>query len=395
MAARALPVCQPPRPRGRPARRPRPTVGLTDPVRRPGSLLPYCIVAGSMSLGYGSIYTLLADLRDRYGFSEAQLGVIVAAGFLAGFVTQLALARLADRGYAPLLVRGGVVLAMARDDRQRGRHRVLGVPPRAATARAREWRGRARDPPHRDHPGARRGRRQPRTAGGVRRRRLHARTARGRGRRRGVRHPRPVRLPRRGVRRRVRARVPPRSHRRCRRRRTARHALRALLVRPAIQATLAACVAFYLTVGMFEAIWAVLLRDHGAETWLIGLTLSMFTLPMIFLAPIGGRQAQARGPLRVVSVSLTIATICTFSYGVLPEPLDAAGGVARPRGRRLVHHAEQPGGGGARQPARTPLGRAGTARCDRARGRRTHRPGRGLPLRGGRAASSCAPAPPS
>ncbi len=90
-------------------------------------------------------------------------------------------------------------------------------------------------------------------------------------------------------------------------------------MRPAIQATLAACVAFYVTVGMFEAIWAVLLRDHGAETWLIGLTLSMFTLPMIFLAPIGGRQAQARGPLRVVSVSLTIATICTFSYGVLPS----------------------------------------------------------------------------
>jgi MFS family permease len=45
----------------------------------------------------------------------------------------------------------------------------------------------------------------------------------------------------------------------------------------------------------------------------------MFTLPMIFLAPIGGREAQARGPLRVVSVSLTIATICTFSYGVLPS----------------------------------------------------------------------------
>ena len=79
---------------------------------RPGNLLPYCIVAGSMSLGYGSIYTLLADLRDRYGFSEAQLGVIVAAGFLAGFAAQLSLARLADRGYAPLLVRGGVVLAM-------------------------------------------------------------------------------------------------------------------------------------------------------------------------------------------------------------------------------------------------------------------------------------------
>ena len=62
-------------------------------MRRPGSLLPYCIVAGSMSLGYGSIYTLLADLRDRYGFTEAQLGVIVAAGFLAGFVAQSPLPR--------------------------------------------------------------------------------------------------------------------------------------------------------------------------------------------------------------------------------------------------------------------------------------------------------------
>src|SRR5690349_5396130 len=85
--------------------------GRRTDLRR--SLLPYCIVAGSMSLGYGSIYTLLADLRDRYGFSEAQLGLIAAAGFLAGFVAQLSLARLADRGYAPFLVRGGVVMAMA------------------------------------------------------------------------------------------------------------------------------------------------------------------------------------------------------------------------------------------------------------------------------------------
>jgi MFS family permease len=85
-----------------------------------------------------------------------------------------------------------------------------------------------------------------------------------------------------------------------------------------LKATLAASVAFYVTVGMFEAVWAVLLHDQGAETWLIGVTLSLFTVPMIFLAPIGGRTAQRRGPLRVVTVSLTVATLCTFSYGVLP-----------------------------------------------------------------------------
>jgi MFS transporter, DHA1 family, multidrug resistance protein len=97
-----------------------------------------------------------------------------------------------------------------------------------------------------------------------------------------------------------------------------RRVIRVLLAIPAMQATLAVAVAFYVTVGMFEAIWAVLLRDRGAETWLIGLTLSLFTVPMIFLAPIGGRLAQRRGPLRVVTISLSVAAVCTFSYGILP-----------------------------------------------------------------------------
>jgi MFS family permease len=100
---------------------------------------------------------------------------------------------------------------------------------------------------------------------------------------------------------------------------TRRRAVRSLIAVPVIRATLAMSMAFYLTVGMFEAIWAVLLRDHGARTWLIGLTLSLFTVPIIFLAPLGGRAAQRRGPLRVVSVSLAVAALCTFSYGVLPS----------------------------------------------------------------------------
>jgi MFS family permease len=63
----------------------------------------------------------------------------------------------------------------------------------------------------------------------------------------------------------------------------------------------------------------VLLRDKGASTWLIGLTLSLFTVPMIFLAPLGGRMAQQKGPMRVAAVSIAAATACTFSYGVLPS----------------------------------------------------------------------------
>ncbi|MXW96443.1 MAG: hypothetical protein F4Z64_13230, partial [Acidimicrobiaceae bacterium] len=49
-----------------------------------------------------SVITLLGDLRDEFGLSETQLGLIVGAGFFAAFVTQLTLARVADRGHAPL-----------------------------------------------------------------------------------------------------------------------------------------------------------------------------------------------------------------------------------------------------------------------------------------------------
>jgi MFS transporter, DHA1 family, multidrug resistance protein len=287
-------------------------------VTDPGKLLPYCLVAGSMSLGYGSIYTLLADLRDRYGFSEAQLGVIVAAGFLAGFVTQLALARLADRGYAPLLVRGGIVLAMGAMIGSAVATNfwafllarlLLGLGSGAVGPAIRRI-VITREP---DAVGANLGRLAAFDVAGFMLGPLLAAVV---AEALGIRAPfvflaavfvgvfllssrLDLTAGVSGIR--------------------SRHPLRVLLVRPAIQATLAACVAFYVTVGMFEAIWAVLLRDHGAETWLIGLTLSLFTVPMIFLAPIGGRQAQARGPLRVVSVSLTVATICTFSYGVLPS----------------------------------------------------------------------------
>jgi len=282
------------------------------------SLLPYCIVAGSMSLGYGSIYTLLADLRDRYGFTEAQLGYIVAAGFLAGFVTQLALARLADRGYAPLLVRGGIVLAMGAMIGSAlatefwaflVARLLLGLGSGAVGPAIRRI-VITREP---EAVGANLGRLAAFDVAGFMLGPLVAAVV---AEALGIRAPFVflavvfVAVLALATRLDLTAGV------------TNEHsgrALRTLLVRPAIQATLAASVAFYLTVGMFEAIWAVLLRDHGAETWLIGLTLSMFTLPMIFLAPIGGRAAQSRGPLRVVAVSLSVAAVCTFSYGVLPS----------------------------------------------------------------------------
>ena len=280
-------------------------------------LLPYCIVSGSMTLGYGSIYTLLADLRDQFGFSDAQLGLIVAAGFFAGFLAQLLLARQADRGHGATLVRGGVIMAVLAMLASAFATQfwaflvarvLLGLGSGAVSPAIRRI-VISRDP---DGVGTNLGRLASFEMAGFVLGPLVAALA---AQLLGIRAPFVFLAA-------VSAAVLVLTFRidlSAGAVGTQRRALRGLLARPAMQSTLAACVAFYVTVGMFEAIWAVLLSDRGAETWLIGVTLSLFTVPMIFLAPIGGREAQRRGPLRVVTVSITVAIVCTFSYGVLPS----------------------------------------------------------------------------
>ena len=280
-------------------------------------LLAYCLVSGAMSLGYGSIYTLLADLRDEFGFSGTQLGLIVAAGFFAGFCAQLFLGRFADRGHVALMVRGGVVVAalamvasavatqfwaflLARLLLGLGSGMVGPAIRRIVITR---------DPAN---VGSSLGRLAAFDVAGFVLGPLIAAVA---AETLGLRAPfwflAVVLVGVLGLTLRLDLSAGPVS--------AARRVIRGLLRIPAMQATLAVAVAFYVTVGMFEAVWALLLRDRGAETWLIGVTLSLFTVPMIFLAPIGGRVAQRRGPLRVVTVSLSVAALCTLSYGVLPS----------------------------------------------------------------------------
>jgi MFS family permease len=274
----------------------------------------YFLLTGALSLGYGSIYTLLADLRDTYGFTESQLGLIAGAGFFAGFLAQVGLARQADRGHTAAMVRGGLVFAAVA---------MLGcalatqlwafVLARVLLGLGSGMAGPAlrrlvilRAP---DEVGANLGRQMSWDITGFVLGPLLAAILAEAG---GLRVPflafgllfvvllvQTANLD-------LRATVdepPPAVD-------------TGLLRNRALLATLVASIAFYVTIGVFESVWSVLLRDHGAKTWLIGLTLSLFTVPMIFLAPIGGRVAQRRGPLRTVAVSIGLATVCTFSYGV-------------------------------------------------------------------------------
>ena len=82
-------------------------------VRARSLVVMFGLVGALLAAAYGVLFTLLDDFRDDYGISESALGAVIGIGFLAGFVAQIVLAPLADRGHARLLVLAGMVLNIA------------------------------------------------------------------------------------------------------------------------------------------------------------------------------------------------------------------------------------------------------------------------------------------
>jgi DHA1 family multidrug resistance protein-like MFS transporter len=274
------------------------------------------IVTALMSIGYGIVFTLLADIRDQFGFSDGDVGLIAFAGFASGFASQIFLSRFADRGHTALMVRTGMGIAaasmlwmvFATDLWQWVGGRLLFGLGTGMVAPAIRRVVIERDPAR---VGANLGRQAAFDVGGFVLGPLIAAVL--------------AQL--------IDLRAPflflfvtyvcvfvliGRINLASGPQNTVHRALRVLLARPAMQSALASAIAFYLTIGMFEAIWAILLRDLNAPTWLIGVTLSTFTLPMIFFASRGGALAQSRGPIRILTISITVAAACTFVYGIAP-----------------------------------------------------------------------------
>ncbi len=282
------------------------------------SFVALYLLSGCFSLGYGFIFTMLRELADAFGFSDASVGAIAASGFLAGFVAQSTLSRFADRGHGQLMLRAGMVsviagalwMCVATEIWQFVAARVLvGLGSGVANPVLRRV-VIMRDP---EHIGHNMGRLMSADMTGF----VIGPALTGLLVEFGLRVPFvvlavvyasviPLALSIESP-----PPVPGASG--------AGGANRRLLAQPAIVGTLAVGAAFFAVVGLWEATWALLLGDLGAETWFVGLTASLFTSPMIVLAPIGGRSAQRRGPLRVATVSTLIAAACMVVYGIVGE----------------------------------------------------------------------------
>ena len=76
---------------------------------RPTLLVTFGLVLALLAMGYGALFSMLDDIRDEYGIAESALGAVIGIGFFAGFLAQVLIAPLADRGHARHLVLGGMV----------------------------------------------------------------------------------------------------------------------------------------------------------------------------------------------------------------------------------------------------------------------------------------------
>lgn len=289
--------------------------------RRPSVVLTFGTLTACLAAGYGVLFTMLDNYRDTYGIGEGALGSIIGVGFFAGFVAQMLLAPIADRGRARqvllsgmfLNVLGLVIMAIATAfiPLLLGRI-VMGIGVGMAMPAIRRI-VILSDP---DRLGHNLGRLLSIDVAGFAAGPLVSAALVGTF---GI--PAPfltiavatlIILPfvwRRRVPESAPVEVP-----------SQRFAFDLLRVRPFAAAVLLGS-AGWMMIGSFDALWAVALADLGARQILVSLGITLFALPLVVFGAMGGRLAQRVGPFRVSTIGLLIGATCMFTYGQMPTAI--------------------------------------------------------------------------
>ena len=279
-------------------------------------VLMLTITGGLLSIGYGVMFTVLDDFRDSYGISESGLGLVVAAGFFTSFLAQITLAPLADRGHARRLVVAGLVIdalglvVMAYGTTLPvllGGRVLMGIGMGMASPAIRRV-VIISDP---QNLGRNLGRILSADVAGFAAGPVLSAILVGPF---GIKAPFLVLavvsvfmllvVSRTGV---AEETTPS----------TEKFALD-LLRQRALAGAIVIGLAMFLMIGTFDSLWAVVMDDLDAPTWMANVGITIFALPLIILGPLGGKLAQRYGPFRLASLGLVVAALFMSAYGLLP-----------------------------------------------------------------------------
>lgn len=324
---------------------------LTSPQAVKRTFLALVTACAFLAAGNSVIFALLPKLQDKYGFSDAGLGLVAAAGFGMSFIVQLLVAPLADKGHARTLlvigalcsiggnllcaVSGGlwsIVAARA----------LIGAAPGCFTPTARAL--------------------------------VSSLGEKGRSERLGrmasveivgfmagpliggaLVVPLDTRWPfvffcAFGAIVAVisfTTRVPALESRGD----SGRIAIDLLRQRPMVVAVLLSA-ALGLPIGMYDALWARYLSDLGAASWLVGVSLACYSVPFLLAAGPAGRVADRVGPLRTALRAMFFITPLTISYSLFKNPWipilvgiteSVVQAAATPAAQTVVANASPPG----------------------------------------------------
>lgn len=276
--------------------------------------------SGLGAMSYGTMFTVVDDFRDTYGIPESRLGLILGVGFLAGFLAQVFLAPLADKGHAKKMILAGVAvqlvgnIAMGFGDTfwvLFAARFVMGIGGGMLTPAARRVII-VSDP---RNMGTNLGLFVSFDVGGfalgpV----VSALTVDALG----LAAPfvivtaalavTGVGLLRADITEAATDDIP-----------SQRLAFDLLRLAPYAGAVVIG-LSLYLMIGTFDTLWSVMMADIDAATWIANLGITVFALPMLFLGPIGGRLTQRVGPFRAAITGLSLASLCMVAYGTIGSP---------------------------------------------------------------------------
>ena len=284
------------------------------------SVLPLMLASGLGAMSYGTIFTIVDDLRDRYGISEARLGLIMGVGFFAGFVSNVFLAPYADRGHAKRMIMIGIIVQLLGNTMFGFLHSfwplflaraIMGIGGGMIYPAVRRI-VIIRDP---DNMGSNLGRMLSVDVGGFTFGPMLSAVTVGTF---GIASPFviiSVLMVVMGLRI-MRIEVSEANTDDAPRQRLAFDLFRSR----AFSGTITIGAALFVLIGTFDALWSLMMKDMDAPSWVANVGISLFAMPMLFLGPMGGRFTQNVGPFKASIGGLTAGAFILTMYGVLPSP---------------------------------------------------------------------------